>query len=224
MHPDDPLYRYAESLLGTALTLVGADVLSPSRHGNLSVRVPDTDTVVLASESLHLLTAEQVLSLDLNGSVLSGKLTPVTAEILPMHTEVYKHRSDIGAVIHVHSPYATTFAVASKPIPCVSESLARWGVVDPVPVAAYGPRGSREAVQNILHVVGPDTQAVLLENHGILVMSRDLQTATRIVLALEEAAFLALHAQALGGPTIISPEMAQKAQSHKSHFEAATPS
>lgn len=223
MAPNDPLYNYAESLLNTARILVNADVLSPSRHGNLSVRVPGTDTLVLASESLHLLTAEQVLSLDIDGSLISGKLTPVTAEILPMHTEVYKHRSDIGAVVHVHSPYATTFAVASKPIPCVSESLARWGVVDPVPVAAYGPRGSREAVQNILDVVRTDTQAVLLENHGILVMSGDLPTATKIVLALEEAAFLALNAHALGGPKVMSPEMARKAQSHKSHFETVTP-
>lgn len=219
MQPDDPLFSYAESLVAAAGALVGADVLSPSKHGNLSVRMPGTDTLVLASESLHLLRTEAVLSLDLDGRVLSGKLSPVTAEILPMHTQMYRHRPETGAVIHVHAPYATVFAVAGKPIECVSESLARWGVVDPVPVAAYGPRGSQQAIDNILNVVKPSTRAVLLANHGVLVLGSDLDNAMKITLALEEAAFLALHAEVLGGAMTLAPEMARAAQAHMVSFE-----
>jgi len=80
--------------------------------------------------------------LDLDGRVIEGQINPVTHEIVHMHTAVYKRRADVGAVIHTHSPYSTSFAVANRPLEVFSEALARFGIDEPIPVAAYAPPDS----------------------------------------------------------------------------------
>ena len=94
-----------------------------------------------------------------------------------MHTAMYADRPDVGCVLHTHSPYATAYAVAHRPIGCWIEALAMFGLPDGVPVAGYGPRGSDEAVANIRAAVIPGVPAVLLANHGVLVFHRTPELA-----------------------------------------------
>lgn len=148
-------------------------------------------------------------------------MTPVSAEIVHMHTRVYQRRPDVGSVLHTHSPFATAFAVAGRPIECWAEPLVRAGITEPVPVAAYAPRGSDEAVQNIVAAIGPQTKAVLLANHGVLVFHEDLQMAAQVQFALEEAAQVGLYALSLGGPKIIPPELARSALMRAEEFARA---
>lgn len=216
------LNKLRESMLDAAQYLVNAGVMSHSLHGNMSVRVPETDRILLTSNSTFGpgLRLEDLPLIDLDGNVLDGKLDPTSAEIVKMHTEVYKKREDVGSIIHTHSPHATAFAVANKPIdPCIYEGVARQNIVDPVPVAKYGPRGSKESVQNILDVVQPNSKAVLLQNHGILTFERDLMAAAKVVILLEEAAELAIRASLIGQPTTIPRHMAAYAQSRLVEFQ-----
>ena len=81
--------------------------------------------------------------------------------------------------IHTHSPYATAYAVAHRPIGCWTEALAMFGLPSGVPVAGYGPRGSDEAVANIRSAVVPGVPAVLLANHGVL-LTRNLDHFERV--------------------------------------------
>lgn len=201
--------------------LLNTGVLSHSQHGNVSARVPGTDHILLTSIStLSDLRREHLPLLHLDGRVLEGELEPISAEIVPMHTIVYRERPDVGAVIHTHSPFATVFAVANRPIECCYEGLARFDVVDPVPVARYGPRGSEESVRYIQEVITPASKAVLLQNHGLLAFERDVLAAARIVIVLEEAAELAIRATAIGGATLIPRDQATYAQRRAAEFAA----
>src|SRR5712692_4655289 len=156
-----------QSIIRAAETLVKAGVLSSSLHGNISVRIPGTGTIVLTGRaSLAAFDEAELAVLDLDGNVLKGKLEPTAHEIVHMHTTPYKLRKDVGSVIHTHSPYSTTYAVASKPMECISEAMSRQEMTEPVPVARYAPRGSREAVENIAGVITDRTKGILLENHG----------------------------------------------------------
>ena len=214
------LGTYFQAIIESAQTLIRSNVLSPSLHGNISVRIPGTDTIVLTGGgSLATLSESDLAVLDLDGNVLQGHLEPVAHEIVHMHTTPYKMRRDLGSVIHTHSPYSTSYAVASKPLECISEAMSRFDIVDAVPVAKYGPRGSKESVENIASVMTDRTSAVLLENHGILAMGRDASAATRVVIVLEESAFLGIHAAALGGARPIPAHMLHASSQRAAEFQ-----
>jgi ribulose-5-phosphate 4-epimerase/fuculose-1-phosphate aldolase len=82
-------------------------------------------------------------------------------------------------------------------------------MLDGVPVAHYGPRGSAESVDNIATALSSakNTKAVLLENHGVLAFGADPAAAARANLIVEEAAQMAIYAEVLGGAKAIPAEM-----------------
>jgi L-ribulose-5-phosphate 4-epimerase len=209
-----------QAIIRAAETLVKAGVLSNSLHGNISVRIPGTNSIVLTGRaSLSSFEEEELAVLDLDGNVLQGRLEPTAHEIVHMHTTPYKLRPDVGAVIHTHSPYATTYAVASKPLECISEAMTRFDMTEPVPIAKYAPRGSKEAVENIAGVITPRTRGILLENHGILTLGADAGAAARGVIVMEESAFLGIHAAALGGAKPIPAHMLNASAERAAEFQ-----
>jgi len=211
-------------MVDAANFLVRSGALSLSNHGNFSVRVPDTDTLLLTgTSSLVNLRPENLALLDLEGRVVEGEINPTNAEIVHMHTVVYKHRPQAGAVVHTHSPYTTMWAIASRPIECAYEALVRSEMTDGVPVAHYGPRGSAMAIANIAAALAgaPNTRAVLLENHGLLAWGADSAVAARTVLTVEEAAQMGLGAEALGGSKLIPPELRKATLERRDAFVRA---
>src|SRR5512132_185655 len=108
-----------QAVIDSANMLVRTGAISMSHHGNFSVRVPNTDTILLtASSSFDNLKPENLALLDLDGKLVEGEINPTNAEIVHMHAIVYKERPETGAVVHTHSTYATSFALASRSIRC----------------------------------------------------------------------------------------------------------
>lgn len=211
-----------QSIIQAAETLRTAGVLSNSLHGNISVRIPGTETIALTGRaSLGSFDEAELAVLDLDGNVLQGRLEPTAHEIVHMHTTPYKLRRDVGCVIHTHSPYATTYAVASRPLECISEAMSRFEMTDPVPIARYAPRGSKEAVENIAGVITDRTKGILLENHGILTLGPDANVAARVVIVMEETAFLGIHAAALGGAKLIPADLLHASAQRAAEFQQA---
>ncbi len=114
------------------------------------------------------------------------------------------------SVLHTHSPFATAFAVASRTIPLFYEAEVRNDILEGVPLAGYGPRGSDESVNNIAALLKAYDQikGVLLENHGVLAFSNNAGGAAQATIIIEETAQLGLYAEVLGGPTLLTPERA----------------
>ena len=218
----DPAVTAArESVLAAARVIVAAETVSRSGHGNISARIPGTDRIVLtAGGGITDLRHEDLALLTLDGEVLEGRMEPAAAEIVRMHTEVYRRRPDVAGVIHTHAPFVTTYAVANRPLECIYEGMARFDIVDPVPVAAYAPRGSEESVSNIVAAIDERAKAVLLQNHGVLAFAADPMAAARVLTVLEEAAELGIYATNLGQPTTISAHMAAYAQRRAQEFAA----
>ena len=220
---DSAVIAAREAVIAAARVIVAAGTVSRSGHGNISARIPGTDRIVLtAVGGITDLRHEDLALLSLDGEVLEGRLDPAAAEITRMHTEVYRRRPDVGGVIHTHAPFVTTYAVANKPLECIYEGMARFDMVDPVPVAGYAPRGSDESVSNIVNAIDERSKAVLLQNHGILTFAGDTVSAARVLTVLEEAAELGIRAAALGQPTTISAHMAAYAQRRAQEFAGRT--
>jgi len=206
-------------MVKAAKAIMKAGAISRSGHGNMSIRIPGTDTMLLTSVStLDGLNSEMLPLVSFDGKVIDGHLEATSAEIVGMHGVVYEKNPAMGAVIHTHAPYATSYAVANRPIECWYEGLARFNLTDPIPVAQYGPRGSRESVTNISDVMNERSRAVLLQNHGVLSFERDIMSAVRVLVLMEEAAELGLRASLIDEPTLIDPEMATYTQQRAKEF------
>ena len=198
----------AEQVADIAQRVVASGAISANGHGNVSVRVPGAPEMYFtAGPSLRDHPASAVVRVGLDGTLLEGDLPPIQGAVVAMHTAMYADNPDVGCVLHTHSPYATAYAVAHRPIGCWVEALAMFGLPDGVPVAGYGPRGSSEAAASIRSAVIPGVPAVLLANHGVLVFHRTPELAIVVGGVVEEAAQAGINAVGLGGPVEIPAGM-----------------
>ncbi len=212
----------AEQVVETADKVVASGAISHNGHGNVSIRVPGSDEMYFtAGASLRDHPIAAVVRVGLDGELREGSLPPIQGAVVAMHTAMYADRPDVGCVLHTHSPYATAYAVARRPIGCWIEALAMFGLPAGIPVAAYGPRGSDEAVANIRSAVLPDVPAVLLANHGVLVFHRTPDLAVLVGGIVEEAAQAGINATAVGGPVELPEEMRAAALQRAMAYAAA---
>jgi L-fuculose-phosphate aldolase len=103
-----------------------------------------------------------------------------------LHRDVYRTRPAMGAVVHLHSPFATTLACLRKPIPAFHYEVAFAGGADIrcADYATFGTEDLSQAAQRALE----GRQACLLANHGALAMGESLEDA---ILLAERVEFLA---------------------------------
>ena len=200
-----------DQVVDIAQRVVASGAISANGHGNVSVRVPGADEMYFtAGPSLRNHSASAVVRLGLDGSLLEGELPPIQGAVVAMHTAMYADQPDVGCVLHTHSPYATAYAVARRPI----------GLASGVPVTGYGPRGSEQAVAGIRAAITPGVPAVLLANHGVLVFHRTPDLAILVGGVVEEAAQAGINANGLGGPVEIPEELRAAALQRTMAFES----
>ena len=211
----------ADQVADIAARVVASGAISANGHGNVSVRVPGAQEMYFtAGPSLRDHPASAVVRVGLDGTLLEGELPPIQGAVVAMHTAMYADHPDVGCVLHTHSPYATAYAVARRPIRCWIEALAMFGFQDGVPVAGYGPRGSAEAIAGIRAAVTPGVPAVLLANHGVLIFHRTPELAILAGGVVEEAAQASINAAALGGPVEIPPDLRAAALQRAMTFDS----
>jgi len=212
---------FVDQVLAAASSVVGSGAISANGHGNVSIRVPGTDAMYYtAAPSLRGLGPDGVVRVALDGTLLEGNLPPIQGAVVAMHTALYRDHPEVGCVLHTHSPFATAHAVAQVPIECWIEAMAMFGLAEGVPVAAYGPRGSEQAVANIREALRPGVPAVLLANHGVLVFHRSPELAIMVGGVVEECAQAAINARTMGGPVVLPAELRAAALQRAMAFEA----
>ena len=218
------LANHRKEVIEASQQLVRSGIMTKTLHGNLSLRLPDADAFLLtAGGSLADMQPENVALFKLDGTLIEGTVLPVGAEIIQMHAVVYRLRPEFRGVVHTHSPFATGFAVAGKAIAPAYEAMVRNGLTEGVPVAAYGPRGSDESVNNIADVLRghQGIRALLLENHGVLAFAESVAGAVRVNMTVEESAEIMLYAAQLGGAKPIPAEKIAATNRRAAAFAAA---
>jgi L-ribulose-5-phosphate 4-epimerase len=179
--------------------------------GHCSARVPGTDGVLIKPKhspkvrGTHSLTAADMVVVDLDGHLVQGEQRP-PAEVY-IHTEIYRARPDVQAVIHTHQPVATVMGVMGAEIlPVLHVQGATIGgqpiPVWPSPVLVTTPERGRD----LAAAVG-DAQVAHLQGHGIVSLAGDIQTATIQAVTLEQLATANLDILKAGGtPRVITPD------------------
>ena len=109
--------------------VVASGAISANGHGNVSLRVPGArEMYFTAGASLRDHSSSAVVRLGLDGKLLEGELPPIQGAVVAMHTAMYEDNPEVGCVLHTHSPYATAYTVAHRPIGCWVEALAMFGL------------------------------------------------------------------------------------------------
>lgn len=152
-------------------------------------------------------TPDDVLIIDLERQKLAGD-GDVHLEAV-FHTEVYKLRPDVGAVLHTHPPYATALGASGARLELLNHDAALFK--DGLP--AFDETAeliiSPQQGQAVASALGQH-RAVLLRNHGVLVVGNDVPAAVITALVLERAIQIQAIASALGELRPMSQQMADR--------------
>lgn len=171
--------------------------------GNVSIRDPVTGLIAVSPSGTEYATMDpqDVAVLTDDGDVPEGRLMPTTEA--GMHLGIYRARSDVRAVVHAHSPFATTLAALREPVPAVHYILAKAATT--VRVAPYERYGTREIAEACVRTLGTD-QGVLLANHGVVAVGKDIAAAMAVAEAIEYTAEITWRARAIGVPVVLEDD------------------
>ncbi len=149
--------------------------------------------------------ADLVVS-DLEGRKVKGKWTPSVD--LPHHLYIYKHRPEIGGIIHTHSTYATSFALLGRPIPAYLTAIAdEFGAE--IPCAPYVDNAGDRIGEAVVKCMA-NSPAVLLAHHGAFAFGATPREALKAAVMLEDVAKTCHLALLLGKPEPLPPEEVRK--------------
>lgn len=180
-----------------------------ANDGNFSVKLNDNEFLCTPTGvSKGFMTPEYICKVDAQGNVLQANGNFRPSSEIKMHMRVYQKRPDVGAVVHAHPCYATSFAIAGIPLtqPIMPEAVIALGCV---PIAEYGTPSTNE-IPDRLEKYLPYYDAVLLESHGALTWSTDLLAAYLKMESVEFYAQLLYQSRVLGGPKEFSKEQVER--------------
>jgi L-ribulose-5-phosphate 4-epimerase len=166
--------------------------------GNVSARDPGTGYVVIKPSGVRYeqLRPEHMVVVDPEGKIIEGKLKP--SSDTASHLYIYRHRPDVGGIVHTHSRYATAFAAVNKPIPVYLTAQAdEFG--GPIPCGGFALIGGEEIGKVVIASIG-DSPAILLKNHGVFTIGKDAEAAVKAAVMVEDVACTVWIALQLGQP------------------------
>ena len=180
-----------------------------ANDGNISVKLNDNEFLCTPTGvSKGFMTPEYICKVDAQGNVIQANKGFKPSSEIKMHMRVYAKRPDVGAVVHAHPTFATSFAIAGIPLtqPIMPEAVIALGCV---PIAPYGTPSTME-IPDAVEPYLEHFDAVLLESHGALTWSTDLMAAYMKMESVEFYAELLYKAKQLGGPKEFDKEQIAK--------------
>jgi L-fuculose-phosphate aldolase len=182
---------------GRVLVAEGQDDFT---RGHISCRLPDNPSRFFMkphSFGLDEITLENILTIDLDGNVVSG-IARRHSEVY-IHSEIFKLRSDVHCVIHTHPPYSVALSATDRPMRCYSQPGALFYEALGVYADTINLIRTHEMGAGVAKALGPH-RAVLLKNHGVAAVGANIAEAVVGVIMLENAAMVQLTAEAAGDP------------------------
>jgi L-fuculose-phosphate aldolase len=163
--------------------------------GNVSARLSGGKMVVTATGvSLGDTSITNLVTVDLRTREWTALASFRPSKEFHYHADILEARPDVGAVMHVHPPFATAFSVRKRDIPMVTDAGFKQ---PPMPRVAFAPSGSEALRDHVMAAIrnAPDCRALLLEEHGIVSLGPDVTSAYNYADLVEELARIAYWAQ-----------------------------
>jgi L-fuculose-phosphate aldolase len=195
------LQSIKDELVACGVRLLGKGLLTQT-SGNLSIRL-SAEAIAITPTSIEYdkMKPDDIVVCSLDGTVLEGDRAPSSET--PLHAAVYRHRSDISAIVHTHSVHVTTLAILGTPIPAVHYIIASLHTTT-VPVTPYATYGTPELATNVRDTFQAPCMAVLIANHGMVAGGRTLKQAADGAETTEILAGYYYRSLAVGQPNVLT--------------------
>ena len=176
------------------------------------------------------LTPDDMVVMDLNGNRVEGSLNP--SSDTPTHLELYKAFTDIGAIVHTHSSYATSWAQSGRGIPCYGTTHADY-IYGEVPCVRCLTKAEIDEnyEKNTGILIASEfkrlkkdpvaTPAVLCKNHGPFAWGKTAKKAVECAAVLEEIAKMAYRTELINKVICCAPQELQDKHYLRKHGKNA---
>jgi L-fuculose-phosphate aldolase len=199
--------------IAKACRVLGKMELTRALRGHISARIAGTDRIFIrargpAESGVRYTTQDEVVEIGLDGKPVAGmpKGLRTPSEVF-IHTEIYRARPEVNAVLHLHPPTVVLFTICGVPL------LPIYGAYDPygLGIALEEPPVFEKSVLINTPELGRELSATigmkracLMRGHGITTAADNIEEASVIALGLNERATMNYQARLLGEPQPIS--------------------
>ncbi len=186
--------------------------------GNVSIRERGSGCFLITPSGLDYrhMQAQDIVRVDQATGAVEGRKQPSTEREL--HRQVYRVRKEVNAVVHHHSPYATAVSVARRTIPNILDEASE---LTPIQTVEYAPSGTPELATSAAAGLADTFNAVLLANHGVVVVGGDLEEALARSVEVERLAKIFVWAETIGGAVPLEDLAAARSKQFMREYKAA---
>ncbi len=198
---------YREKILEIAMKAKEAGLVRLSA-GNFSIRTEDGNLAITPTGiKYELLKPDDVAIINMDGELIDGCFKPSSES--PLHLAIVRNMPQVQAVCHTHSSFAVTFAILGKEIPIVNMEMLICGA--PIPVAPWARPGSPALGEGVIKLLQarPKLKGILMQNHGLVTIGKDLDQAFEFALNLEVGARAYHQACLIGEPIVLTEEQVE---------------
>lgn len=172
--------------------------MNTGKSGNLSVRVAAGFLVTPSGKAYETLGGSDIAYVDGRGES-HGPHKPSSE--WQLHRDVYARFAEANAVVHTHSPFATTLSCLRRAIPPFHYEIAFAGGRD-IRCADYATFGTQQLSDHAMAAL-QGRRACLLANHGAVAFGRSLDEAVALAEKVEALARLYWQALQIGEPALL---------------------
>jgi len=189
-----------EAIIGTARAMNAAGI-NRGTSGNVSARVAGGFLVTPSGLPYAETAADDIVFVDAPGAA-RGRRAPSSE--WRFHRDIYEARADASAIVHVHSPFATTLACLERGIPAFHYMIAVAGGAD-IRCAPYATFGTQALSDHAVAALA-ERCACLLAHHGMIAIGETLDRALALAVEVEALAEMYWRALSIGEPPILPPD------------------
>lgn len=195
-----------EKIVLSAAKEMAKQALTVATWGNISARDPKTGQIYLTPSGMDYkkCTESDIVVFDAKGKRIQGLRKPSIEK--DMHIYIFQHNPEVNAIIHTHALYSTILASSLQTLPAITEEFAQT-LGQEAPCSEYAIPGTPLLAKNVSTVLEAGHRAVLLPNHGAVVIGETMDVAFRACGVLEKAAEIYIKIKSMGAePNILSKE------------------
>ena len=190
------------AIIATAQRM-NAEGINRGTSGNVSARLNQDGLhgflITPTGMPYDAMTPNDIVAMTLDGEAHGARLPSSEWQF---HRDLYRAREDLHAIVHVHSPFATTLACMRRGIPAFHYMVAVAGGRD-IRCAPYATFGSQTLAVHAVAAMA-DRRACLLANHGMIAAGIDLSAALALAVEVEGLAEMYWRALQLGEPVLLT--------------------
>ena len=200
------------AIIATALEMNAAGI-NRGKSGNVSARIDGGFLITPSGLPYADTTPDDIVAMDETGT---ASVARKPSSEWRFHRDIYRTRAEAAAIVHTHSPFATSLACLGRGIPAFHYMIAMAGGND-IRCSPYATFGTQELSDAALSALD-GRKACLLAHHGMIAIGESLDKALALAVEVETLAEMYWRALQIGEPEILSDAEMQTVLAKFAHY------